>query len=86
MCWTAAARVGDQELSRAELALLCPAPTVTLGNPGASPLEALLLGGERAPRPLVFRGPYVFNSSEAIDRAQADYAEGRMGRLDGYPL
>ncbi len=75
------ARVGDEEVSRAELALLRPAPTLTLSNPGASPLEALLLGGDRAPRPLVFRGPYVFNSSESVGRAQADYAEGRMGRL-----
>ena len=81
-----AASIGGEEVSRAELALLHPAPSVTLENPGAAPLDALLLGGERAPRPLVFRGPYVFNSSEAIEQAYADYVEGRMGRLDGAPF
>ncbi|MGA8172972.1 MAG: pirin family protein [Methylocystis sp.] len=81
-----AASVGGEDVSRAELALLSPAPSVTLENPGAVPLDILLLGGERAPRPLVFRGPYVFNSSEAIEQAYSDYVEGRMGRLDGAPF
>jgi len=81
-----AASVGGEELSRAELGLLHPAPSVTLENSGDAPLDALLMGGERAPRPLVFRGPYVFNSSEAIEQAYADYVEGRMGRLDGAPF
>jgi redox-sensitive bicupin YhaK (pirin superfamily) len=83
---TGVAAIGGEQASRAELALLRPAPTVTLENPGSTPLDALLLGGERAPRPLVFRGPYVFNSSEAIEQAYSDYVEGRMGRLDGAPF
>jgi hypothetical protein len=78
--------IGGEEASRAELALLHPAPTVTLENPGATPTDVLLLGGKRAPRPLVFRGPYVFNSSEAIEKACSAYVEGRMGRLDGAPF
>ena len=81
-----AAAIGGEEASRAELALLRPAPSVTLANPGATPADVLLLGGERAPRPLVFRGPYVFNSTEAIEQAYSDYVEGRMGTLDGVPF
>ena len=81
-----AVAIGGEEASRAELALLRPAPSVTLENPGATPTHVLLLGGERAPRPLVFRGPYVFNSTEAIEQAYSDYVEGRMGRLDGAPF
>jgi redox-sensitive bicupin YhaK (pirin superfamily) len=57
-----------------------------LANPGATPADVLLLGGKRAPRPLVFRGPYVFNSTEAIEQAYSDYVEGRMGTLDGVPF
>jgi redox-sensitive bicupin YhaK (pirin superfamily) len=81
-----AVAIGGEEASRAELALLRPAPSVTLANPGATPADVLLLGGERAPRPLVFRGPYVFNSTEAIEQAYSDYVEGRMGTLDGVPF
>ncbi|MFY9627213.1 MAG: pirin family protein [Methylocystis sp.] len=72
--------------SRGELALLQPASEIALANPGAEPLEALLLGGEPARRPLVFRGPFVFNSREAVEAAYSDYVEGRMGRLDGAPF
>ena len=57
-----------------------------MANPGVPPADVLLLGGERAPRPLVFRGPYVFNSTEAIEQAYSDYVEGRMGTLDGVPF
>ncbi len=80
------ARVDGETVSRGELALLGPAPAATLANRSAEPVEALLLGGESAARPLVFRGPFVFNSREAAERARKDYAAGRMGRLDGAPF
>jgi redox-sensitive bicupin YhaK (pirin superfamily) len=80
------ARVHGETVSSGELALLQPSATATLVNPGGEPLEALLLGGEPAQRPLVFRGPFVFNSREAVERAYADYVEGHMGRLDGAPF
>ncbi len=78
--------VHGEIISSGELALLQPSATATLVNPGGEPLEALLLGGEPAQRPLVFRGPFVFNSSEAVERAYSNYVEGRMGRLDGAPF
>jgi hypothetical protein len=37
-------------------------------------------------RPLVFRGPSVFNSTETIEQAYSDYAEDRTGRLNGAPF
>lgn len=80
------AAVGAEDIGRGELALLAPAASATLANHRATTLEALLLGGARAERPLVFRGPYVFNSQEAIERAYRDFADGRMGRLDGVPF
>lgn len=79
------ATIGSADVSRAELALLKPAASVTIANHRAITLDLLLLGGAPAERPLVFRGPFVFNSPEAIDRAYRDLAEGRMGRLDGVP-
>jgi redox-sensitive bicupin YhaK (pirin superfamily) len=81
-----ATALGGADVGRGELAVLAPAASVTIHNQGAAPLDLLLLGGERAERPLVFRGSFVFNSREAIDRAFGDYADGRMGRLDGVPF
>lgn len=83
---TGVGRVEGEKILGGELALLSPAPTATIANAGVQPLEMLLFGGAPAPRPLVFRGPFVFNSFEASERAQGDYAAGRMGRLDGTPF
>jgi redox-sensitive bicupin YhaK (pirin superfamily) len=47
--------------------------------------RVLVLGGEPAERPLVFHGPFVFGSEARVRRAFRDYAEGRMGQLDGVP-
>lgn len=48
--------------------------------------EVFVLGGARAPRPLVFGGPFVLDSRAALKRAQQRYASGQMGRLDGVPF
>ena len=80
------ATIGATDIGRGELALLAPARSVAIVNHRATTLEALLLGGARAARPLMVRGPYVFNSAAAIERAQRDFVEGRMGRLDGVPF
>lgn len=48
--------------------------------------EVLLLGGEPAPRPLLFGGPFVFDSQAALLDAQRRYATGGMGTLDGVPF
>jgi quercetin 2,3-dioxygenase len=51
-----------------------------------SAAEVIVLGGEPAPRPLVFGGPFVFESQTALQRANQRYAAGEMGKLDGVPF
>ena len=80
------AGVGGSRLARGDLAALRRAAEVELANlDKAQPLAVLLLGGAPLPQPPLFRGPYVFDSAEALERAFADYSAGRMGRLDGVP-
>ncbi len=51
-------------------------------NPGASPLEVMVLGGAPAEGPLVFHGPFVMNSIEQVRAAEVAYRTGRMGEID----
>ncbi len=78
--------IAGRALQQGELALLTRAAAVDLRNAGEKRLEALLLGGAPAERPLLFHGPFVFDTREKINRAYADYRAGRMGRLDGAPF
>ncbi len=55
--------------------------TLRLGNDGARPLEAMLLGGVPAEGPLVFHGPFVMNSIEQARAAEIAFRTGRMGTL-----
>ncbi len=50
------------------------------------PAEIFVLGGEAAPRPLIFGGPFVFESQANIQRANSRYTGGEMGTLDGVPF
>lgn len=54
---------------------------LAVANPGAEPLEAMLLGGTPAEGPLVFHGPFVMNSVEQIRAAEIAFRTGRMGTL-----
>jgi len=80
------ALIGGERVARDELALLHPGADATLANAGDEPLEALLLGGAPAVRPLLFRGPFVFGSNARIEQAYADFRAGRMGRVEGAPF
>jgi redox-sensitive bicupin YhaK (pirin superfamily) len=74
------------ELARGDIALLRSAAAITATNSdNSAAAHILLLGGERAERPLYSYGPFVFNSRERIHRAIDDYKDGGMGRLDGVP-
>jgi quercetin 2,3-dioxygenase len=60
--------------------------SVTHAAGASAPAEVFILGGEPAPRPLVFGGPFVFESRAALQRANERYAAGEMGTLDGVPF
>ena len=59
---------------------------VNLHNPSGEPVELFLLGGEPAPKPLVFGGSYVLDSQAALEEAHQKYLAGEMGTLDGVPF
>jgi redox-sensitive bicupin YhaK (pirin superfamily) len=50
------------------------------------PGEYIVLGGEPAEEPLLFGGPFVMDTQQALLAAQEDYYAGRMGTLDGVPF
>ncbi len=79
--------VSDETVSRAEM-LCLPAGTdsVIISNSSESDADCLLFGGEDAPKPLVFGGPFVFETQANIDKAYRDFQEGKMGRLEGVPF
>lgn len=47
----------------------------------AESADLVVLGGAPAEKPLVFHGPFVLDSVEAVRQAERDYFEGRMGVL-----
>ena len=74
-----AAAIGGEVVSRAELALLRPAPSVTMENPGATPADVLLLGGERARAPAGVSRPLRIQ----FDRGDRTSLFGLCGRPHG---
>ncbi|MBS0336400.1 MAG: pirin family protein [Proteobacteria bacterium] len=47
----------------------------------AQDADLIVLGGSPAELPLIFHGPFVLDSVEAVRQAERDYFEGRMGSL-----
>ena len=62
------------------------ATVVLLENAGPGQADVFLFGGQAAPRPLFFGGPFVLDSRSALVEAQRRYSAGEMGTLDGVPL
>jgi len=52
---------------------------VEVANPGAAPLELLLLQGRPIDEPVVQHGPFVMNTREEIMEAFMDYQTGKFG-------
>ncbi|MEM9380656.1 MAG: pirin family protein [Planctomycetota bacterium] len=78
---------GGDALVRGTMARLADVEAgVQLACDGDAPAEVLLVGGEPAPRPLHFGGPFVLDSPQALERAYRRYANGEMGTLDGTPF
>ncbi len=66
------------------LGVLTPGPRLTLG--AAQQTDVAVLGGARVEGPFLFAGPFVMDTAERLAQAKRDFAEGRMGRLDGVPF
>jgi redox-sensitive bicupin YhaK (pirin superfamily) len=82
-----AVRSEGQEIGRADLMRLADGTTlIELRNEAQEPADVVILGGLPAPQPLVFHGPFVFESRERIEQAMHDYSNGNMGRLEGVPF
>jgi quercetin 2,3-dioxygenase len=74
---------GDVRAGAGELAVWeGTAGAVGVSNPGAAPLEVMVLGGAPAEGPLVFHGPFVMTSVEQVRAAEIAYRTGRMGVLE----
>ncbi|MEM9387011.1 MAG: pirin family protein [Pseudomonadota bacterium] len=85
---TDGARVDRHVLDRPGLAvrLAADAGTVLLTAGADQAADFFLFGGEPAPQPLVYGGPFVLDSEAAIAKAQHRYEAGEMGTLDGVPF
>jgi redox-sensitive bicupin YhaK (pirin superfamily) len=57
------------------------APGETRLSIEAADADLVVLGGAPADKPLIFHGPFVLDSAEAVRQAERDYFEGRMGAL-----
>lgn len=80
-----AGTVQGEGVAKSDILLLAECAELSVIAAADDPLELMLLGGERAKRPLVFAGSFVFNSEEAARLAQQNLMSGRMGVLDGVP-
>jgi redox-sensitive bicupin YhaK (pirin superfamily) len=82
-----AVRTEGQEISRADLMRFADGTTqIELRNEAQEPADVVIFGGLPAPQPLVFHGPFVFESRERIEQAMHDYSNGSMGQLEGVPF
>ena len=79
-CFEGDARLGDTPLRRHEMAVLGESGEtveVTAGEQGA---RFILVAGRPLGEPVVQYGPFVMNTREEIERAFADYRDGRLVR------
>ncbi|WP_345953866.1 pirin family protein [Mucilaginibacter sp. PAMB04168] len=58
---------------------------IELYNPGITPADIILFGGEPYVEPMVSKGPFVMNTPTEIAQAYDDFFEGKYGRIE-YPV
>ena len=73
-------------LEAGTLALLGAGDTVTLKAGDGATAQIALLGGDAVQGDLVFAGPFVMDTEANAIRAQQDFLNGKMGRLEGVPF
>jgi redox-sensitive bicupin YhaK (pirin superfamily) len=77
---------GQDELRRGTTVRLeSGATAVRLANDGSERAEVFLFGGQAAPRPLLFGGPFVYDTRAGLVEANRRFHTGEMGTLDGVP-
>jgi redox-sensitive bicupin YhaK (pirin superfamily) len=74
-------RLNGETLEKPEIAILEPLDTAIISNLTTAKAEVLLLGGDRAARPIVYSGPYVYDSQEDAHEAHQRFLRGEMGDL-----
>lgn len=62
-----------------------PVDQLMVRNSGSTRAEVFVLGGEPAPKPLVFGGPFVYDHQDKLLAAEGRFRSGAMGTLDGVP-
>lgn len=78
--------VGGTPLATGMLGLLGGGTTVRIAAHGGEPVELALIGGEPVKGAVLFSGPFVMDTPERLTQAKRDFAEGRMGRMEGVPF
>jgi redox-sensitive bicupin YhaK (pirin superfamily) len=73
------ASMGDAAIARHHLAVLGPGDEIEI-NAGAEGARFILVAGRPIGEPIVQYGPFVMNTREEIERAMADYRDGRLVR------
>jgi hypothetical protein len=76
--------LADRQLSVGDLAVLAAGPAVELVA-GARGAKAMLLGGAAMDGPRHIWWNFVSSSKERIEKAKADWKEGRFAKVPGDP-
>ncbi|MEO9189921.1 MAG: pirin-like C-terminal cupin domain-containing protein [Acetobacteraceae bacterium] len=76
----------DTPLGSGAIAVLTQGSRLTVTATKDGPADVALLGGAPVEGPFLFSGPLVMDTPERLAQAKRDYAEGRMGTLDGVPF
>ncbi|NML35244.1 hypothetical protein HHL14_31025 [Paraburkholderia sp. G-4-1-8] len=80
------ASVQDLRLETGMLGLLGDGSQVSVAARGGEAVELVLIGGLPVQGDVLFSGPFVMNTHEQLAQGRRDFAEGRMGTLDGVPF
>lgn len=73
-------------LSKGMLGNLGDGTRLRITATGTAPVELALLGGLPVQGEVLFSGPFVMDTPERLAQAKRDFAQGKMGRLDGMPF
>jgi redox-sensitive bicupin YhaK (pirin superfamily) len=75
----------NDSLETGMLGFLSPGSRVRIkGLPDV--VDVVLLGGTPAEGPILFGGSFVMDTEERLRHAQRNFADGKMGRLEGVPF